>query len=138
MYSLSHERNVLRWCPFFTHGRSSDCMGRINEKQNCWEYMKCGREPNGSRVEQLGVCPAATADTYHGINSGQNGGRFCWKVIGTRCFETINKHTPRKLISCIQCAFFKKVKSEEKISYSKISSRNSPSSYRNWWKGWMN
>jgi hypothetical protein len=113
-------------------------MGRINEKQNCWEYMKCGREPNGSRVEQLGVCPASTADTYHGINNGLNGGRFCWKVLGTMCFETIQGNTPQKLISCIQCAFFKKVKNEEKISFPIISSRNSPSTNLNWWKGWMN
>ena len=110
-------------------------MGRINEKQNCWEYMKCGREPNGNRMAQLGVCPASTAVVYHEINNGLNGGRICWKVNGTKCFETIKENTPQKLISCIQCAFFKKVKNEEKISFPKISNRNSLSINLNWWKG---
>ena len=28
-------------------------------KQNCWEYLKCGRGPKGSKAKRLGVCPAA-------------------------------------------------------------------------------
>lgn len=31
-------------------------------RTNCWEYFKCGREPGGSKVDELGVCPAATEE----------------------------------------------------------------------------
>jgi hypothetical protein len=27
-------------------------------KENCREYMSCGREPGGARVHEYGVCPA--------------------------------------------------------------------------------
>ena len=37
-------------------------------KQNCWEFMKCGREPNGSNADNLGVCPASTAESHNNIN----------------------------------------------------------------------
>ena len=111
-------------------------MGRISEKQNCWEYMKCGRGPNGQNVAKLGVCPAATAEVYHGVNNGANGGRCCWKISGTMCFETIQGDSDRKLISCIQCSFFKKVKNEEKISFPKITPGMDSFANLNWWKAW--
>jgi hypothetical protein len=31
----------------------------VSKKQNCWEYMKCGREPGGEKVAELGICRAA-------------------------------------------------------------------------------
>jgi len=27
------------------------------ERKNCWEVLKCGREPGGYRVSEAGVCP---------------------------------------------------------------------------------
>ena len=38
------------------------------EKQNCWEYWACGREPNGGKVAEMGECPTATNKKYNGIN----------------------------------------------------------------------
>jgi hypothetical protein len=29
------------------------------KKLNCWEVKKCGREPGGVKVKELGVCPAS-------------------------------------------------------------------------------
>jgi len=31
-----------------------------DKKKNCWEFMKCGREPGGVNAIELGVCRAAT------------------------------------------------------------------------------
>ena len=54
-------------------------------KQNCWDFKNCGRSPGGHKTGELGVCPASTAAEHNGVNSGQNAGRFCWKVSGTFC-----------------------------------------------------
>jgi hypothetical protein len=82
-------------------------------KQNCWEFMKCGREPNGSNVKKFGACPASTAESYNDINNGVNAGRFCWKIVGTLCCDTIKGTSALSIVSCLQCPFFKKVKAEE-------------------------
>lgn len=42
------------------------------KKQNCWEYMGCGREEGGSRALELGICPAASDSSFHGQNEGKN------------------------------------------------------------------
>jgi hypothetical protein len=54
-------------------------------KPNCWEFMKCGRQPRGERVATLGVCPAATEKKLDGTHHGKNAGRACWAVAGTLC-----------------------------------------------------
>ena len=53
------------------------------ERQNCWEYMECGRQPEGDKVAEFGIYPAAADVSYDGINSGKNAGRICWAVAGT-------------------------------------------------------
>ena len=35
------------------------------------------------KAAELGVCPAASDATFHGINKGLNAGRICWAVAGT-------------------------------------------------------
>ena len=75
--------------------------------------MKCGREPNGSNADKLNVCPTTTAKEYNNINNGVNAGRFCWKIVGTLCFDTIKGVSALNIVSCLQCPFFKKVKEEE-------------------------
>ena len=75
--------------------------------------MKCGREPDGVNSEKLGTCPASIEEMYTGVNSGINAGRFCWKIVGTMCFETIKGTSALSIVSCLQCPFFKKVKEEE-------------------------
>lgn len=83
-------------------------------KINCWEFMKCGREPGGKKAEELGICPAAMPHPEaEGINGGKNGGRICWAVAGTFCGDKIQGEFAEKQITCLNCDFFKKVKDEE-------------------------
>ena len=78
---------------------------------NCWEARACGREPGGAKVDEMGVCPAATESRLHGCNRGSNGGRACWAVPNTECAKTFN--TVEKFTHCLQCAFFNRVDEEE-------------------------
>jgi len=80
---------------------------------NCWEFKKCGREPGGEKVYELGICPAATDKTHNGVNNGINGGRYCWKVAGTYCDGKVQGTFALKVMDCIECDFFKTVKNEE-------------------------
>jgi len=75
--------------------------------------MRCGREPGGRRVDDLGECPAATATAYDGINGGTNAGRYCWAVSGTMCHGHVQGHFVRKLGNCVHCRFFQEVSAEE-------------------------
>jgi hypothetical protein len=81
--------------------------------KNCWEHYRCGREPGGSKVDELGVCPAATAEVLDGINRGRNGGRCCWQVAGTLCEGRAQGTFAQKALSCLLCDFFRKVREEE-------------------------
>ncbi|MCK5023862.1 MAG: hypothetical protein KAS04_06815 [Candidatus Aenigmarchaeota archaeon] len=83
------------------------------EKTNCWEIKKCGREPGGSKVAELGTCPAATDTTSDGINSGKNSGRICWAIAGTFCGGKVQGDFAQKSISCMTCEVFKQIKTEE-------------------------
>ena len=54
----------------------------MKSSQNCWEAKKCGREPHGSNVNELGVCPAAVDTASDGLNGGKNGGRISYRDQG--------------------------------------------------------
>lgn len=84
-----------------------------NKKHNCWEFKKCGREPGGINVDKEGVCPASILNSYHGLNNGLNGGRFCWVISGTMCDGEVQGTYAQKLEDCINCEFLKKVDWEE-------------------------
>lgn len=84
-------------------------------KHNCWEHKQCGREPNGKKATELGVCPAALDSSYNGINHGKNGGRVCWAVAGTFCGEKAQGTFADKRTSCVQCDFFKIVNQQEEV-----------------------
>jgi serine/threonine protein kinase len=87
-----------------------------SRKINCWQYLKCGREPGGKNAEALGVCPAASDNSFDGINSGINGGRFCWAVAGTYCAdcgEEVQGNFAQKRQTCFECRFYKLVSLEE-------------------------
>ncbi len=86
-------------------------------KLNCWEFMKCGREPLGKNVKELGICQAATFEKLDGANGGTNAGRACWLVAGTFCGGEVQGTFARKYASCVECDFYKSVDSEEKNSY---------------------
>ncbi len=58
-------------------GRASGQMAKLN----CWEYKKCGRQPGGSKVAELGVCPAASEIRTNGINDGKNGGELAGPLL---------------------------------------------------------
>jgi serine/threonine protein kinase len=88
----------------------------VEKKINCWEYMKCGREPEGCNVADLGVCSASIDSSYDGINDGENAGRICWAVAGTCCDNKVQGTYAEKRKSCISCDFYKTVQEQEGTS----------------------
>jgi signal transduction histidine kinase len=82
-------------------------------RTNCWEALRCGREPGGPREHELGPCPAATDVTCHGTNAGRNAGRICWAVAGTLCTDRVEGGFAEKIDRCSACSFFRRVKYEE-------------------------
>ena len=77
------------------------------EKLNCWDYLKCDRGPTASEP-----CPVATDRPSDGVNSGTNGGRFCWAVAGSLAGKPELAPCARDT-HCLDCEFFNLVKSEE-------------------------
>lgn len=82
-------------------------------KSNCWEIKNCERQEGGSKVEELGVCPASTDKACDGINGGKNAGRICWAIAGTFCGDQVQGDFAQKSVSCMSCDVFKQVKTEE-------------------------
>lgn len=82
-------------------------------KENCWEFMKCGRELNGHNVHLSGVCPAVLATELNAMHAGINGGRACWIVAGTFCNGEVQGTFACKEEGCSDCLFFEKVLREE-------------------------
>ncbi len=83
------------------------------KKPNCWEYKKCGREPGGIKVHELGVCPSAIESGLDGTHGGKNAGRACWVVAGTFCGGKEQGTFAQKYGNCVICDFFKMVKEAE-------------------------
>jgi class 3 adenylate cyclase len=79
---------------------------------NCWEFKKCGREPGGAKVTELGICSATTEQRLDGINGGRNAGRACWIVAGTYCKGQIQGSFAQKQQDCRRCDFYALVKAE--------------------------
>jgi signal transduction histidine kinase len=77
--------------------------------ENCWEFQKCGREPGGAKVSELGVCPAAAETRVDGVNGGKNGGRTCWVIAGTLCKGKTQGTYAAKIKTCHDCRFHKMV-----------------------------
>jgi len=84
---------------------------------NCWEHKKCGRQPGGPKVAELGVCGAATVAAVNGLNGGKNGGRACWVIAGTLCGGKVQGSFATKLANCSTCDFYRAVKAEEGSAY---------------------
>lgn len=87
------------------------------KKKNCWEFKKCGREPGGAKIGELGVCPAAIENRVNGINEGNNGGRACWAITGTLCNGVVDGRFASKVETCLQCDFYKLVCKEQGVSF---------------------
>jgi hypothetical protein len=82
-------------------------------KTNCWEHKKCGRQPGGHKVQELGICPATVEQGLDGAHEGKNAGRACWVVAGSLCGGKIQGTYAQKLNNCWRCEFMNKVKKEE-------------------------
>lgn len=89
----------------------------MSTKNNCWEIKKCGREPGGVKVAELGECAAATHTPAHGINNGKNGGRICWAITGTLCGGTVQGTYAQKQVTCMVCEQYSAVMKEEGIRF---------------------
>jgi len=86
-------------------------------RTNCWEALRCGREPGGARVSEMGVCPAAVDASWDGFNGGKNAGRACWNVAGTFCGGKRQGTFAEKQVTCMACDFFVRVKTEEGAAF---------------------
>ena len=82
-------------------------------KTNCWEFKNCGREPNGSNVDEHGICPASTEKAIDGVHDGKNAGRACWVVAGSMCNRKMQGTFAQKYNDCILCDFYQAVVNEE-------------------------
>jgi hypothetical protein len=63
---------------------------------DCWEFKKCGREPNGANSKEFGVCPAYP-----------NHGKHCARIAGTYCDGEVQGGFALKLANCMKCDFYK-------------------------------
>ena len=86
----------------------------MNERNlNCWEYMRCGREPDGVHAGKEGVCPAAVDAGSDGVNGGRYAGRCCWLISGTLCHGAVQGKFAKKLSTCFSCDFYQLVLKQE-------------------------
>jgi hypothetical protein len=87
------------------------------KRTNCWEHKNCGRQPGGAKASELGICPVATTARADGLNSGTNGGRACWVISGTLCGGKVQGTFAAKLMNCVECDFYERVRAEEGEAY---------------------
>ncbi len=82
-------------------------------KLNCWEHKKCGRQPQGARVAELGLCPASLEEALDDVHEGTNAGRACWVVSGTFCKGQVQGTFAQKFKNCELCDFYQLVRKDE-------------------------
>ncbi len=98
---------------------------------NCWEFKKCGKEPNGIRASKLGVCHVATCKKSDGFLGGKNAGKACayyCKVFAINGTETqgLSLHKElfnKKNCSCENCDFHKILKDKHGEKFSELEFR---------------
>ena len=86
-------------------------------KLNCWEFKRCGRQPGGVHVSDLGICPATQEARLHGVHGGSNAGRSCWVLSATLCKGEVQGSFAKKFKNCEMCDFYQTVKREEFPSF---------------------
>ncbi len=86
-------------------------------KQNCWEYKRCGRQPQGHHVFDQGVCPAAIEERLDGVHGGTNAGRARWVIAGTMCGGQVQGSFGSKYRNCEQCDFYQMARQEERGTF---------------------
>jgi hypothetical protein len=82
-------------------------------KLNCWEFKKCGRQPQGAKERELGLCPASMEQALDNVHEGTNAGRACWIVGGTFCKGEVQGRFAQKFRNCEKCDFYQLVRKEE-------------------------
>ena len=82
-------------------------------KTNCWEFKKCGREPEGRNNGASGTCPVATDERLDGVHGGKNAGRACWALRSTLSRNNTPENFIQRFKDCHACDFFKVVVKEE-------------------------
>ena len=82
-------------------------------KLNCWEFMKCGKEEHGEKLNGSGPCPVSVESSAHGLNGGVNGGRICWVITDILHQCDVNCSHVHHKSSCFSCEFRYKVTAEE-------------------------
>jgi hypothetical protein len=92
-------------------------MLKTTRKQDCWEFMECGRGPGSAREAGVDTCPASRDSRLHGTHGGRNAGRACWVVAGTRCGDVVAGTFANKFSDCQQCPFYATVKREEHSAF---------------------
>jgi len=83
------------------------------KKLNCWEFMECGKEQGGSKTGGTDGCAASRLTEADGFNGGKNAGRMCWAVAGNLCGGSAVGMFVPKVVSCMNCRFYKYVSEEE-------------------------
>ena len=86
-------------------------------RMNCWEFFECGREPDGKKVREYGICPASVKTELDGVNDGENGGRSCWAIAGTFCGGEAQGTYAQKLGNCLKCDFHAFVRGQQVHNY---------------------
>ncbi|MCK5613344.1 hypothetical protein KAR91_66355 [Candidatus Pacearchaeota archaeon] len=86
-------------------------------KQNCWEFMNCGKEPEGSKSTYIGVCPVSIKSPMNGINDGKNAGRICWRVAGSLSGNNAMALCDVNVENCLKCEFYNHVRQQEIQSF---------------------
>lgn len=82
-------------------------------KLNCWEFFKCGRQPEGENVPELGACLTPIFKKHEGVNGGQAGGRHCWHIAGKESGGNGTCIIAETIKNCQDCGFYQLVKSEQ-------------------------
>ena len=85
-------------------------------KQNCWDFKKCGREQDGAKMSELGICAVAAATYLNGLHGGRNGGRACWMLSSGQDGRQVKGTVSAILGNGMKCEFFQIVKAEEGIN----------------------
>lgn len=94
-------------------GQDASSRPQRSSKLNCWEFKRCGRQPQGANEKELGCCPATVAEALDGVHDGTNAGRCCWVVGGTLCRGEAQGTFAQKFRNCEQCDFYQLVRREE-------------------------
>ncbi len=94
-------------------GSEMEFKGQRTQRLNCWEFKKCGREPDGRNAAELGVCPASVWEKDERINGGRHGGRICWMLVGTLCGGSVQGSFAQKVGNCAKCDFYQSVRQQE-------------------------